>query len=432
MKLIDLLLEDDKEVSSSCDASNCADGTLKELAAGATICDNESYYCCTKMVKSNVKKYYCKKKTQQKEKNKKNEDNISSKCPTDSGYENRDFQEWYWKNIDNSDQSKTNVKSKLCGEKNSCDYNYAVDGKCGGGTKAAWKEKKDDFIKYKQNSQNSTTTTTTTLKPVDPEIQKFRLKFSTEWPIFLSQFEYTPDQWKKLYVYLPEDYPPVNFSILSGVTESILSLIKDELCRSKEFGLFNSMIKKIYEFYNSNDNGVDITDVQTRLGGNMNAISAMSQSIESTNNTYKQIYNFDFLTDPEKSEEYYFTEESRTVLETSQYLTTAPLKMDVWRYTYTGKLKKIDSDLEINFLNDEKNDCVDILDEFIKIKSDPTLQKDIQGRFINKIQDCFCNNKYQDLGKLSFKDKFNKKIREKVKLRLASLSNMGINKANCK
>jgi hypothetical protein len=436
MKLLDLLLE-----YGTCDASNCATGSsLQDVPSvrETSIESDANNYVCTKRVDGVTKKQYCKKKTNSNPNP--NPPVVTKECPNQEGYNNKEFGDWVWETKEGHDKNDktTEVESILCGTKTKCNYGYGVGtGSCGKGFKAAWKKYREEYINFKNNPPAPiTTTTTTTLKPVDPEIEELRLKFNSEWAPIIQSFEITPDQWKKLYVYTPEDNPPVTFTILNGVTKNILNLM-DVLCRSEEFGLFNKMILKIVDLYKpageEEEETVDLNDVRTKLGGSIGEIKELSKLIENKNTELSSIYGFDFLTDPSENEKTFFMEELRTVFETKTYLLTGPLQMSVWKYTKEGKIKKLDvgSKLQILKTATDVNGCLKVLDTFNQIKTDPTLDSATKGKFINTIQDCFCKDFYKDIGVLTFKEKFDKEKREQAKLRIASLSNLGINKLKC-
>jgi len=398
-------------------------------------------------------KWFCKKKE------KVNPDPITptptpeGECPDDQV----DFVKYIW--ISNGwvdpagsqTPNKLKYQTKACGINDkgvalTCDFNKAStmkrkDGTCGEGMRAIWKEKKEDYNTWKKGQENVVqTTTTTTVKPIDPEVQKFRNEFDVEFFPIVDQLGLTPDQWGRMHNTMPDINPPTSYRVLQQITAKIVDYI-GKFYRSKEFGLFVEILDTFIELYgdktdsegNVTKNSVIKPEFFTNFGGTIEEVKVLSQSIKTKNSEMKLDTNFDSLSDPETELRYLFQEVIVTVLQEPQNYFTKPLQMRAFRYTKSELIDNIDLSPINEVLSgavDQQN-CLKVLDVDGKYSSNPQVPENLKLRIRRMGQKCLCANFYKDLGKLSIKDKFDKEKRNLAKRRLASLNSMGIYMSKC-
>ena len=395
-------------------------------------------------------KWFCKKKVKKVEPDPVKPDPVTpaGECPENQA----DFVKYIW--ILNNwvdptgSQNPDNLKhqTKACGINSSkvaltCDFAKASTMKCGDGMKAIWKEKKEDYNTWKKNQENVVqTTTTTTVKPIDPEVQKFRNEFDVEFFPIVDQLGLTPDQWGRMHNTMPDINPPTSYRVLQQITTKIVDYI-GKFYRSKEFGLFVEILDTFIELYgdktdsegNVTKNSVIKPEFFTNFGGTIEEVKALSQSIKTKNSEMKKDTNFDSLSDPETELRYLFQEVVVTVLEEPQNYFTKPLQMRAFRYTKSELIDNIDLSPINEVLSGvvDSQNCLKVLDVDGKYSSNPQVPENLKLRIRRMGQKCLCANFYKDLGKLSIKDKFDKEKRNLAKRRLASLNSMGIYMSKC-
>ena len=449
MKFEDILILEADDCATK--KSQCKDD-WHELVAGeniSTYSNANKFVTCTYYVGANLKYRWCNKK-----------ENpapnpvvpapspVVGECPDDQV----NFVKYIW--ISNNwvdptgSQNPDNLKhqTRACGINSSkvaliCDFAKASTMKCGDGMKAIWKEKKEDYNTWKKNQENVVqTTTTTTVKPIDPEVQKFRNEFDVEFFPIVDQLGLTPDQWGRMHNTMPDINPPTSYRVLQQITTKIVDYI-GKFYRSKEFGLFVEILDTFIELYgdktdsegNVTKNSVIKPEFFTNFGGTIEEVKALSQSIKTKNSEMKKDTNFDSLSDPETELRYLFQEVVVTVLEEPQNYFTKPLQMRAFRYTKSELIDNIDLSPINEVLSGvvDSQNCLKVLDVDGKYSSNPQVPENLKLRIRRMGQKCLCANFYKDLGKLSIKDKFDKEKRNLAKRRLASLNSMGIYRSKC-
>ena len=449
MKFEDILILEADDCATK--KSQCKDD-WHELVAGeniSTYSNANKFVTCTYYVGANLKYRWCNKK-----------ENpapnpvvpapspVVGECPDDQV----NFVKYIW--ISNNwvdptgSQNPDNLKhqTRACGINSgkvalTCDFAKASTMKCGDGMKAIWKEKKEDYNTWKKNQENVVqTTTTTTVKPIDPEVQKFRNEFDVEFFPIVDQLGLTPDQWGRMHNTMPDINPPTSYRVLQQITTKIVDYI-GKFYRSKEFGLFVEILDTFIELYgdktdsegNVTKNSVIKPEFFTNFGGTIEEVKALSQSIKTKNSEMKKDTNFDSLSDPETELRYLFQEVVVTVLEEPQNYFTKPLQMRAFRYTKSELIDNIDLSPINEVLSGvvDSQNCLKVLDVDGKYSSNPQVPENLKLRIRRMGQKCLCANFYKDLGKLSIKDKFDKEKRNLAKRRLASLNSMGIYMSKC-
>lgn len=442
-----LILED-----TSCSTSECDGGTTTcagQESKCSTLKNDANFLVCVDNA-TRASKWFCKKKVKKVEPDPVKPDPVTpaGECPENQA----DFVKYIW--ILNNwvdptgSQNPDNLKhqTKACGINSSkvaltCDFAKASTMKCGDGMKAIWKEKKEDYNTWKKNQENVVqTTTTTTVKPIDPEVQKFRNEFDVEFFPIVDQLGLTPDQWGRMHNTMPDINPPTSYRVLQQITTKIVDYI-GKFYRSKEFGLFVEILDTFIELYgdktdsegNVTKNSVIKPEFFTNFGGTIEEVKALSQSIKTKNSEMKKDTNFDSLSDPETELRYLFQEVVVTVLEEPQNYFTKPLQMRAFRYTKSELIDNIDLSPINEVLSGvvDSQNCLKVLDVDGKYSSNPQVPENLKLRIRRMGQKCLCANFYKDLGKLSIKDKFDKEKRNLAKRRLASLNSMGIYMSKC-
>ena len=442
-----LILED-----TSCSTSECDGGTTTcagQESKCSTLKNDANFLVCVDNA-TRASKWFCKKKVKKVEPDPVKPDPVTpaGECPENQA----DFVKYIW--ILNNwvdptgSQNPDNLKhqTKACGINSSkvaltCDFAKASTMKCGDGMKAIWKEKKEDYNTWKKNQENVVqTTTTTTVKPIDPEVQKFRNEFDVEFFPIVDQLGLTPDQWGRMHNTMPDINPPTSYRVLQQITTKIVDYI-GKFYRSKEFGLFVEILDTFIELYgdktdsegNVTKNSVIKPEFFTNFGGTIEDVKALSQSIKTKNSEMKKDTNFDSLSDPETELRYLFQEVVVTVLEEPQNYFTKPLQMRAFRYTKSELIDNIDLSPINEVLSGvvDSQNCLKVLDVDGKYSSNPQVPENLKLRIRRMGQKCLCANFYKDLGKLSIKDKFDKEKRNLAKRRLASLNSMGIYMSKC-
>ena len=442
-----LILED-----TSCSTSECDGGTTTcagQESKCSTLKNDANFLVCVDNA-LRTSKWFCKKKVKKVEPNPVKPDPVTPavECPENQA----DFVKYIW--ILNNwvdptgSQNPDNLKhqTRACGINSgkvalTCDFAKASTMKCGDGMKAIWKEKKEDYNTWKKNQENVVqTTTTTTVKPIDPEVQKFRNEFDVEFFPIVDQLGLTPDQWGRMHNTMPDINPPTSYRVLQQITTKIVDYI-GKFYRSKEFGLFVEILDTFIELYgdktdsegNVTKNSVIKPEFFTNFGGTIEEVKALSQSIKTKNSEMKKDTNFDSLSDPETELRYLFQEVVVTVLEEPQNYFTKPLQMRAFRYTKSELIDNIDLSPINEVLSGvvDSQNCLKVLDVDGKYSSNPQVPENLKLRIRRMGQKCLCANFYKDLGKLSIKDKFDKEKRNLAKRRLASLNSMGIYMSKC-
>ena len=442
-----LILED-----TSCSTSECDGGTTTcagQESKCSTLKNDANFLVCVDNA-TRASKWFCKKKVKKVEPDPVKPDPVTpaGECPENQA----DFVKYIW--ILNNwvdptgSQNPDNLKhqTRACGINSgkvalTCDFAKASTMKCGDGMKAIWKEKKEDYNTWKKNQENVVqTTTTTTVKPIDPEVQKFRNEFDVEFFPIVDQLGLTPDQWGRMHNTMPDINPPTSYRVLQQITTKIVDYI-GKFYRSKEFGLFVEILDTFIELYgdktdsegNVTKNSVIKPEFFTNFGGTIEEVKALSQSIKTKNTQVANKMNYDSLSDPETNVENLFQEVIVTVLEEPQNYFTKPLQMYAFRYTRLGAIPDIDLS-PINKVLDgavDQLNCLSVLDVYGKYRLNTLVSKELRSDLVTKGQKCLCNNFYKDLGKLSIKDKFDKEKRTLAKKRLATYNTMGISINNC-
>jgi uncharacterized protein (TIGR02145 family) len=273
---------------------------------------------------------------------------------------------------------------------------------------------------------------------LDKSIQDFRIEFDTKFGGLVDKFALNPEQWDRMYDTKPETYPPTSFSVLSSITENIVSYI-GKYYASSEFGLFKQVLGTFIELYgdkvDDKGNETKILDPSffERFGGTVDQVKGLYDSITAKNNEVKDLINYDFLSDPDDQLDVLFAEVIVTVLETPESYFSKPLKMKAFRYTRMAPIPDIDLS-PINKVLDgpfDQPNCLSVLDVFGKYQFNIFVPKDLIHGLATKGQKCLCEGYYENLDKLSFKEKFNRKMKELVKKRLATYRNMGISINDC-
>ena len=442
-----LILED-----TSCSTSECDGGTTTcagQESKCSTLKNDANFLVCVDNA-TRASKWFCKKKVKKVEPDPVKPDPVTpaGECPENQA----DFVKYIW--ILNNwvdptgSQNPDNLKhqTRACGINSgkvalTCDFAKASTMKCGDGMKAIWKEKKEDYNTWKKNQENVVqTTTTTTVKPIDPEVQKFRNEFDVEFFPIVDQLGLTPDQWGRMHNTMPDINPPTSYRVLQQITTKIVDYI-GKFYRSKEFGLFVEILDTFIELYgdktdsegNVTKNSVIKPEFFTNFGGTIEEVKALSQSIKTKNSEMKKDTNFDSLSDPETELRYLFQEVVVTVLEEPQNYFTKPLQMRAFRYTKSELIDNIDLSPINEVLSGvvDSQNCLKVLDVDGKYSSNPQVPENLKLRIRRMGQKCLCANFYKDLGKLSIKDKFDKEKRNLAKRRLASLNSMGIYMSKC-
>lgn len=383
--------------------------------------------------------------------------------PTECPPNVEEFLTWYWKDkgwVDASGNPDTkshqdeingvDLNSKKCvTKKYSNTYEGAktkYTGKCKAGAtgteglKIAYANSKEKYTPTQNIVTVDQTTTTTTVKPIDPEVQKFRNEFDVEFFPIVDQLGLTPDQWGRMHNTMPDINPPTSYRVLQQITAKIVDYI-GKFYRSKEFGLFVEILDTFIELYgdktdsegNVTKNSVIKPEFFTNFGGTIEEVKVLSQSIKTKNTQVANKMNYDSLSDPETNVENLFQEVIVTVLEEPQNYFTKPLQMYAFRYTRLGAIPDIDLS-PINKVLDgavDQLNCLSVLDVYGKYRLNTLVSKELRSDLVTKGQKCLCKNFYKDLGKLSIKDKFDKEKRTLAKKRLATYNTMGISINNC-
>jgi hypothetical protein len=278
--------------------------------------------------------------------------------------------------------------------------------------------------------------------PLKPGVQDFRIEFDTKFGGLVDKFELNPEQWDRMYDTMPETYPPTSFSVLSSITQNIVSYI-GKYYASSEFGIFKQVLDTFVELYgNKVDDEGTVTEDKSkildpsffkRFGGTVEQVKGLSNSISSKNNEVKELVNYDFLSDPNDQLGMLFQEVIVTVLETPESYFTKPLKMKAFRFTKQGVIPTIDTKPITDVINGQLNElnCLAVLDTYGKYRANIYITDDLMRKLLKLGQKCLCSNFYKDLGKLSIKDKFDKEKRNLVKKRLATYNTMNISINNC-
>ena len=281
--------------------------------------------------------------------------------------------------------------------------------------------------------------------PLNPKVQDFRIDFDTKFGSLVDKFTLDQKQWNRMDDSMPETYPPTSFSIFQDITTKIISYMNRNY-RSKEFGLFVNILDAFVDLYgNKEDEDGKVTEDKSeildplffkRFGGTIDQVKALSTSIKNKNTEKMTLLNFDFLTDPDEQIRSLFSEKIITVLEEPQGAFSSALKMKAWYYNKITPIPTIDTkpidDIIKSTLNLEN--CLKVLDLYGYYNNNVNVATEQMTKLAKKSQECLCANHYKDIGKLSFKDKFDKEKKNLVKKRLAILAvlgPLGVSKANC-
>jgi hypothetical protein len=367
----------------------------------------------------------------------------TDKCPNEKGYVDKEFQEWVWKTHLGKTETDT-VTTKLCGIKNgkakTCAYSVAVDGKCLDGTKAVWKELKDKFIEFKNQTpvvqqeteqqkiekckaQNLIYDATTggcvaPVQEVDPDVQTLKDQMEI-YRTLLNSFS-DPTGWSQLDSLSPTKYTPnnLNIDLMDGVTKQIVELINDK-GSSSDFGLFVKMLSSIKKAYNvekyksffQNKVDPDGQDVFTKIDGFINSINTAA-------NEMKGVYGYDPLTKPTEKQvrEFVFRGQLRSVYKVGK------INLMMMVYTYTkgepletpneGDTKEIETYVNAVKTSLSFDTCKDVLGAYMDTYKEDVYTDKLLMDIKSQIQKCWCNKQYEDLGKLGVKNMFDQEMRK--------------------
>jgi hypothetical protein len=420
--------------------------------------------------------YYCKKGVLKPEEKK---PVVAGKCPSDEEYKNKEFQDWVWKTHLGKTDTET-VTTKLCGIKadgtaKTCAYSVGVDGSCGDGTKAVWKELRDEFIKFKNGAQPIVVvdpdakrkecaekgldyddiTKNCVAKPVvvDPDVEALKNEMLNYRDV-LNQFT-DAKSWTNIDSLSPSEYIPANLkmTMLTVITESIVSFIKRK-GRSADFDFFKKMMSSLIDAYNVDKykeffaNKIDPKsddDVFVKIQGYIDAI-------DNAANESKEVYNFNPLTNPQEND-------VRNFLYTGQYISvykTGSLNLMMMVYFYVKDQRVGGNDLNnlwspkkgywdnkpevlekvynvykntnqgLNFDNCKKllGVYMDTIESTVDRKNyDESSQ--LKERVKNEIKKCWCGGLYKDLGKLGVKNMFDIEMKKDRKKLITFLNSLG-------
>lgn len=464
IKLSSLLLEARNPTKTP---KGCKSGTAKETTKASydTYALKSGYLTWTESEDLKVYYYYCESVTSNNQDNQNNQNNqnnqqqvATDKCPSDEGYDNKEFQEWVWKNHLGKTESDE-VTTRLCGVKSdktakTCKYTVAVGTGCGDGTKSVWKELKNKFIEFKKGNAQpivsvdpieqkkkdceskgqvydaSTGLCVPAKQEVDPDVQKL-IDEMDEYRTILNSF-YDSTGWIKLDTLAPNEYTPnfLSLKALTQITEQIIQLMEQKGA-SSDFGSFVELMTSLKEAYNVekykelfqkkfDPNG---SDVFTSIDGLINQINIEAGKIKSS-------LGFDPLKSPTEKQvrDIIFRGQLRSVYKSGKinlmmmvytYVGSEPLEMD-----NKGAYSEIEGYYNTVKKDRNFNNCKNILDVYRQTYEDGVYDQSLLSKVKKEIQQCWCSKQYEDLGKLGTKNMFDKEMRKDRKTLIQFLNQL--------
>jgi hypothetical protein len=352
-------------------------------------------------------------------------------------------------------------------------FSQAVSAKnqnCNKVTKNLWNQKEPTtsktygelYLEYKNNNNNNNIVTDpykeqkekcaaeggtwndvnkTCVKPVvvDPDVQQL-VDDMDEYRTVLNTFE-NPTGWISLDTLSPSEFTPdyLSLKLLTDVTDQIVELIENKNA-SSDFGNFVDMIDELKNAYNKDkfkeffQSKVDPkgTDVFGSIDTLINRINTAADEIESS-------LNYDPLDKPNqtKIDNYTFIGQLMTVYKMGK------INLMMMVYSFKGNEEIRDDEKseltnlwnpttkDPNFFDKKNEEYKGVYDDYVSVHTSRNFEncKNMLGTYLSthnnkiydvpllsrvkyEIQKCWCDDQYEDLGKVGVKNMFNVEMRK--------------------